>query len=222
MGVTEPTFQVIEDGPESPNEADGWHTDVTWAPDPPKVALLRSSVVPERGGDTLWASMTRAYEALSPPLRRLLDELEVFHDNSSFIEGMTAKLGVEQVRELGLADKLRASYPGVVHPAIRTHPETGRRGLFYGGGFMRRIVGLSAFESEGILALLERHVADARFHCRWSWKPGDLAIWDERVTTHRAAGDHFPQRRVVHRCVVDGDRPYFDATRESPARQAVA
>ena len=209
MGATEPSFSVIEDGPDSPPEADYWHTDVTWTAEPPTAAFLRATVIPERGGDTMWCSMTAAYRALSPTMRDLIDGLVVHHDNTSFIRGMINKIG-DEAHELGLPDLLRREFPGVDHPLVRTHPESGERALFLGGHFMRHIVGMTPTESSALLGLLAEHITDPRFHCRWSWKLGDLAVWDERSTNHRSVGDHFPQSRVVNRCTIDGDRPYFE------------
>ncbi len=207
-GATEPTFTVITDGPESPSQADHWHTDVTYIATPPKYALLHAEVVPERGGDTLWASMTAAYEALSPTMQRLLAGLEVVHDCQSFVAGMRAKNGGSDMDALG--NKMLEAYPPVIHPLIRTHPDTGRRALFISGGFMRYIDGMHQDESRAILDLLAHHIEDPRFHCRWRWQPGDLAIWDERCTNHRSAGDYFPQVRCIRRVEIAGDRPYFD------------
>ncbi|MET0727083.1 MAG: TauD/TfdA family dioxygenase [Acidimicrobiales bacterium] len=204
-GATEPTPMVITDGPDGPS-ADHWHTDVTWTAEPPDYALLQALVVPERGGDTLWASMTAAYDALSPVMQELLVELEVVHDNESFIAGLLAG-GVEQPGIDKMADALRAQYPPVVHPLVRVHPDTGRRLLFLGGGFMRRIQGMTDTESQALLRLLAHHIDDPRFHCRWRWQAGDLAIWDERSTNHRSAGDHFPQPRSIRRIEVGGARP---------------
>jgi taurine dioxygenase len=215
LGSDEPSFQVIRDGPDSPPAADEWHTDVTWTPEPPKLALLRATLVPDRGGDTMWGSMTAAYDALSEPVRAFLDGLTVFHDCTTFLRGVVRKMGAEQAEKLGVEVKLRAMYPGVEHPLVRTHPETGKRALLFGGGFMRHIVGLAAHESDAVMKMVREHIEQPRFHCRWSWKPGDLAIWDERSTVHRAIGDHFPREREVRRCVVDGDRPYFDAEADS-------
>lgn len=205
MGETEPSFQVITDGPDSPPSTDYWHTDVTWTAEPPTAAFLRATIVPERGGDTMWGSMTAAYEALSPQMRRFCDGLTVRHDNASFIRGMERKLGAEAAAPI--AKKLREAYPPVVHPLVRTHPESGRRALLWGGGFMREVVELEAPESEALLAFLGRHIDRPSFHARWRWSEGDLAIWDERSTVHRGLSDHFPRVREVRRCVIDGDRP---------------
>ena len=122
-------------------------------------------------------------------------------------------MGAKQVEKLGLAAKLRTSYPPVVHPVVRVHPETGKKALFMGGNFMRRVVGFSELESAALLDLLMRHIDQPHLHCRWSWRPGDLAIWDERATVHRGLSDHFPQAREVRRCVVDGDRPFGPSSR---------
>ena len=205
MGETEPSFQTITDGPDSPPSTDYWHTDVTWTAEPPTAAFLRATVAPDRGGDTMWGSMTAAYDALSPQMRRFCDGLTVRHDNESFIRGMVRKLGAEAAAPIGA--KLREGYPPVVHPLVRTHPETGRRALLWGGGFMRGVVELASSESEALLRFLKRHIDQPIFHARWRWTEGDLAIWDERSTVHRGLSDHFPRAREVRRCVIDGDRP---------------
>ena len=97
-----------------------------------------------------------------------------------------------------------------LHPLVRTHPETGKRALLYAEGFIDHVVGVSQAESDMVLKFLREHVVDVSLHCRWQWREGDLAIWDERSTLHRAAGDHFPQRRIIRRLEIDGDRPYLD------------
>lgn len=217
LGSTEPSFQVIEDGPDSPNEAGYWHTDVTWTAEPPKIALLRAGVMPVSGGDTAWASMSAAYEALSPAMQEIVCRLEVRHDNEAFIDAVQRKMKFTTESE-NLANGLRETFPPVTHPLVRTHPETGRRALLWGGHFMKNIVGMHPEESTALLGFLEQHIGQVRFQCRWKWTTGDLAIWDERSTVHQAVNDHFPARRSVHRCVVDGDRPYFDPKQTATPR----
>ena len=218
LGTTEPTVQVIADAPGDKPQADYWHTDVTWTADPPTYAILQADLVPERGGDTLWASTTAAYDALSPTMQELLAGLRVVHDNESFIAGLRTRVSGPEVD--ALVASLRETYPPVLHPLVRTHPETGRRALFLGGRFMRRIDGMTDTESAPLLRMLVDHIQDPRFHCRWRWTAGDVAIWDERSTNHRSAADHWPQARTMRRVEVAGTRPYFDPDARPRARAA--
>jgi taurine dioxygenase len=210
FGADEPGHQVIVDDEENPPGVDLWHTDVSWLERPPGIALLTALEIPAWGGDTMWASTTMAYEALSPTMRGMLDGLECVHScHEDFVEIAARKSGIPE-----LADKIRAAYPALRHPLVRTHPETGKRSLFLTDrGVLHEIEGLPADESEAILDFLDAHVDQPRFHVRWKWSPGELAIWDERTTLHRGVSDHYPQRRVIRRCTVDGEAPFFDPSR---------
>ncbi|NDH84505.1 MAG: taurine dioxygenase [Acidimicrobiia bacterium] len=203
LGATEPRMTVIQDGPDSPNAADGWHTDATWLAEPPAYALLHMETPPEVGGDTMWCSATAAYDQLAAPMQELLCSLRVIHDNESFIQGVYAKAGDAAPK---IADGLREHYPPVEHPMVRTHPETGRRSIVFAWRFMNRIVGFSEHESKSLLTFIGEWVKEPRFHVRWQWEQGDLAIWDERSTLHRASADHWPQKRVIRRLEIDGPR----------------
>lgn len=196
-------LEFIEDSEASPPGADDWHTDVTWIECPPKVAILTALEIPAYGGDTMWADMEAAYEALSPTLREMIDRLKVRHGlQDHFFDRVKAKAGAE------LAKRVREEFSDrVEHPLVRTHPETGRKSLFVAGSFMVDVVGLHENESRALLDLLKSHATQPRFQCRWRWKAGDIAIWDERCTLHHALPDHYPQHRRMRRCTVDGDRP---------------
>ena len=207
MGATEPTMTVIKDGPDSPNAADLWHTDVTWIATPPKAALLHMELAPEYGGDTLWASATRAYETLSPAVQEFFASLTIVHSNEGYLKRVAEKAGEHAE---AITEAIRRDYAPVEHPLVRTHPETGKRALLYAEGFVDHVAGVSRAESDMVLNFLREHVAEVSLHCRWQWQNGDLAIWDERSTLHRSAADHFPQRRIIRRLEIDGDRPYFD------------
>ena len=211
FGADEPGHQVIVDDAENPPGVDMWHTDVTWLERPPVIAFLTALEVPDWGGDTMWASTTQAYEALSPAMQKLLEGLECVHScHEEYVEIAARKSGIPE-----LADKIKAAYPALQHPLVRTHPETGKRSLFMTDrGVMHHIVGLPSDESDAILDFLDAHVDQPRFHVRWRWSPGELAIWDERTTLHRGVSDHYPQRRVIRRCTVDGEAPFFDPQRE--------
>jgi taurine dioxygenase len=196
-------LEVIEDDEDSPPGAAQWHTDVTWIERPPKVGILAALVIPPHGGDTLWSSTRAAFEALSPAMQEMLAPLRVRHGlQDDFWNQVRAKAGEE------LAERARAQIdPEVVHPLVRTHPETGVRSLFVAGNFMLGIEGMRQEESDVLLAYLMEHASRERFQVRWRWQPGDVAIWDERCTMHHALPDRYPQHRKMRRCTVDGDRP---------------
>jgi taurine dioxygenase len=204
MGSTT-DMSYIEDTVDSPPDADGWHTDITWIAAPPKIAVLNARVIPEYGGDTLWASLFAAYDALSPPMQRLCCELTVrHHTGDEFLERVAR--GREEIVEV-----IRREFPPVEHPLVRTHPVSGRRALFLAGGFMDQIVGMHRDESDMLLDFLSRHIENPNFQVRWHWREHDLAMWDEASTNHRALSDHYPQHRMMRRCTVDGDPPFFVA-----------
>jgi taurine dioxygenase len=195
---------TIEDTAESPPDADGWHTDVTWIAEPPAYAVLNAKVIPAQGGDTMWSSLFAAYDALSPVMQRLCDQLTVrHHAGADFRERVARTVGDET------ADRIVCEFPPVEHPLVRTHPVTGRRALWVAGRFMDQVVGMHRDESDALLGFLGRHIENPNFCVRWRWTAGDLAIWDEASTNHRALSDHYPAHRVMRRCTVDGDRPYF-------------
>jgi len=195
---------TIEDTADSPPDADGWHTDITWVAEPPAYAFLNAKVIPPHGGDTMWASLFAAYDALSPVMQDVCSRLTVRHTSGpDFHERLTRTVGVE------IADRVAAEFPPVEHPLVRTHPVTGRRALFVSGRFMDQVVGMHRDESDALLGYLQRHVENPNFCVRWRWSEGDLAVWDEAATNHRALSDHYPAHRVMRRCTVDGGRPFF-------------
>ncbi|MED5606260.1 MULTISPECIES: taurine dioxygenase [Pseudomonas] len=182
-----------------------WHTDVTFLETPALGAVLAAKQLPPYGGDTLWASGIAAFEALSRPLRALLDGLTATHDISkSFPQ---ERFGATDA-DLARLEEARAKNPPRSHPVIRTHPVTGRKALFVSDGFTTRINELSAAESRAILDLLFAHVARPEFTVRWRWRENDVAFWDNRVTQHYAVDDYRPQRRVMHRATILGDKPF--------------
>ena len=174
-----------------------WHCDGTFRREPPMGTVLRAIEVPAVGGDTLFADMAAAYDALPDGLKARLEGLMAVHDWS-----------------LGYADKyadrldaLRAEVPPAEHPVVRRHPVTGRRTLFVNRFFTREICGLPAPESE---ALLERLCAQAELpelQCRFRWRPGSMAFWDNQAVQHYGASDYWPQRRVMARASIAHRHP---------------
>ncbi|CAN1593996.1 taurine dioxygenase [Pseudomonas mediterranea] len=183
-----------------------WHTDVTFLPTPAMGAVLSAKLLPAFGGDTLWASGIAAYEALSAPLKSLLQGLTATHDfTRSFPLERFGHTAADQARW----EEARRKNPPLSHPVVRTHPVSGRRSLFVNEGFTTRINELSETESEAILKLLFAHATRPEFTLRWRWQVNDVAFWDNRVTQHFAVDDYRPARRVMHRATVLGDVPFF-------------
>ena len=178
-------------------------THPTFLEHPPLASVLRSKIIPEKGGDTLWASMTVAYEELSINMKRFLDGLSAVHD---FRHGFK-----ESLEEEGGADRLAEAVkknPPVEHPVIQTHPESGKKVVFVNSLFTTHIVGLNRSESRAILDFLFDHIKTPEFTCRFSWEPNCIALWDNRSTQHKPVNDYFPSRRKLHRITIFGDKPY--------------
>jgi taurine dioxygenase len=183
--------------------SDRWHNDVTYLEAPAQAAILYAQEIPPLGGDTLWANMYLAYETLSEPLKRFVGPLRAVH---SFAKNFTperfAAMGMEDRRE-----QIYAAHPPVSHPVARTNPVTGRKALFINADFTSHIESLSPRESDALLRFLFDHMAQPEFQVRWRWSIGNVAFWDNRWTQHCALADYFPQRRVVRRATIAGDRP---------------
>jgi alpha-ketoglutarate-dependent taurine dioxygenase len=185
--------------------ADVWHTDVTFMPRPPLGSILRAVTLPATGGDTQWADAQAAYDSLSAPVRRLADSLVAVHDgNREFGYYLAQRRGGRGNEWDG---EVVTALPPVEHPVVRVHPETGRRSIFVNPGFTSHIVGVSEFESRGILDLLYAHLTKPEHIVRHRWRPGDVAMWDNRSTAHYANRDYGTHRRVMHRITLRGDVP---------------
>ncbi|MGC9671078.1 TauD/TfdA dioxygenase family protein [Planosporangium sp. 12N6] len=183
--------------------ANNWHTDVTFVLTPPKASTLRALVVPPYGGDTLIANAAAAYADLPEELRLLADRLWAVHTNDHDYATHPQFRTEEAVER----HKVFVSRPySTAHPVVRVHPESGERGLFI-GGFAQRIVGLSNTESRDILRLLQAYVTRPENAVRIRWSPGDLVLFDNRITQHYAADDYGDLPRRLHRVTVAGDVP---------------
>ncbi len=201
-----PEIIVLDTSDNNPPDNDNWHTDVTFLAAPAMGAILSARVLPPSGGDTLWASGLAAWEALSAPWQTLLAGLHAEHD---FLKSFPAHRFARTPPERVLWEKARADHPPRLHPVVRTHPASGRQGLFVNDGFTTRIVELSVTESDAVLRQLFAHISKPEFTVRWRWKVGDLAFWDNRLTQHYATADYLPARRVMHRATILGDVPFY-------------
>ena len=175
-----------------------WHSDVTWRTEPSLGSMLRAVELPAVGGDTLFADMEAAYEALSESMRSMLDGLVAVHDfRRVFGFGKSA----EELAEL------REKFPPAEHPVVRTHPVTGRKSLYVNVAFTSHIRGMRRDESHELLTFLYRQAAVPERQCRFRWETDSLALWDNRCVQHYAVSDYWPERRVMERVTIVGDRP---------------
>ena len=179
-----------------------WHSDTAYLERPPMASMLLAREIPPQGGDTLFASMTAAYDALSPGMQRLLEGLVGV--NSSAKADVT-RTREDRIRSDGRADAKREYVSE--HPVVRRHPETGRKALYVNVAHTVRFAGMTEAESAPLLKFLFAHQIRPEFTCRFVWRPGSIAFWDNRCTQHNPINDYHGYRRVMHRITLDGDRP---------------
>jgi len=193
-----PEMMIIHSDKNSPRaNGEGWHTDVSCEVEPPMGSILHIKTCPSRGGDTLFANMYRAYETLSALIQKLCEGLTAVHDGAQvYGERFGQKPGPN-------------GFPCNEHPVVRTHPVTGRQGLYVNRGFTLRIPQLRKSESDALLEMLYRHIETPEFQCRFKWQPNSVAFWDNRCAQHHAMFDYHPHRRYGHRVTVSGDRPFY-------------
>ncbi len=197
-----PAINVLESTPGHPTKIDTWHTDMTFLAEPPLGSILRVTVQPPSGGDTMFASLSAAWDGLSGRMQRYLDGLHAWH---SFAHGFRHSLAEPGGWER-LGDAVRAN-PPVRHPVVRTHPHDGRRCLFVNRLFTTHLEGVREAESEAVLRFLFEHAETAEFACRFRWSRDAIAFWDNRSTLHRPVNDYFPAHRRLERITIAGDRP---------------
>ncbi|MGK2868886.1 MAG: TauD/TfdA dioxygenase family protein [Mycobacterium sp.] len=189
------------------DKANSWHTDVTFVDRIPKASLLRAVALPEYGGTTVWANTETAYAQLPPALRALAENLWAVHTNTydyaADYDGRHEQVA-DTVREH--RREFESQYFETEHPVVRVHPETGERVLLL-GHFVKRFAGLGATESAALFGLLQARITKLENTVRWNWKPGDLAIWDNRATQHYAVADYDDQFRRLSRVTLAGDIP---------------
>lgn len=170
-----------------------WHSDVSCDEHPPMGSILHMHNLPATGGDTMFANMYTAFEALSEPMQSFLSKLNAWHEGAQVLGGT-----------LGQAAK---EYPKALHPVVRTHPVTQRKCLYVNSGFTTRIEGLQPNESRALLDMLFDHVRTPEFQCRFRWQEKSIAFWDNRCAQHYALWDYYPQKRLGYRVTVCGERP---------------
>ena len=179
-----------------------WHTDTAYLEVPPMATMLIARELPPYGGDTLFASGAAAFEALSPALQHMLEGLKAVNTS--------AKADVTRTREDRVKDGPTTQSKkelSAEHPVVRTHAETGRKSLYVNYGHTARFVGMTEEESRPLLEFLFAHQAKPEFSCRFSWRVGDIAFWDNRCVLHNPVNDYHGYKRLMHRVTLKGDRP---------------
>jgi taurine dioxygenase len=183
-----------------------WHSDFSFLEEPPLGSVLYAREVPSHGGDTLFANMYAAYEALSPGMRRMLDGLNAVHAGKPYgVGGLPKDLAVS--RSIAMERNNPEADRETTHPVVRVHPATGRKALFVNAIYTTRFEDMTPAESRPLLKFLYDHAIQPEFTCRLRWRSGDLAVWDNRCTMHYAINDYDGQRRLMHRTTIKGERP---------------
>jgi taurine dioxygenase len=198
-----PEILVLDNHKDNPVlSTDVWHSDTTFRNNPTKYTILRCEIMPEFGGDTLWANMEAAHEGLSDTFRAMISGLRAVHDFQNF--RVLFKNTEEDRIKL---HRMEDMFPNPSHPVVRTHPVTGRKSIYVNPQFTLRIEGLEPAESRAILDVLFAQARVPEYQFRIRWTPGTIVFWDNRSTQHYAANDYYPQRRRMERTAVVGDVP---------------
>lgn len=192
--------EVRKEPAQTANIGGGWHTDHSYDQVPALGSILLAREVPEYGGDTMFASMHHAYEALSDGLKRTLEGLRAVH-SSRHVFGAAARYAKDTAGRIGNAE---LATQDAVHPVVIRHPETGRKTLYVNAAFTLRFEGWTDKESKPLLDYLYAHAAQPQFHTRFQWRKGSIAFWDNRATWHFAINDYHGERRLMHRITLDG------------------
>lgn len=196
--------QVRKEADDVNNIGGAWHTDHSYDAEPALGSMMYAKELPTRGGDTMFASMYAAYEALSPGMKKLLDGMKAVHSGARAFgpkaiqnnEGRDAKFKLSAI-----------ALDEVEHPVICTHADTGRKYLYVNRGFTMRFANMTEDESNPLLGFLIQHAAKPEFTCRFNWQPGAMAFWDNLCTQHFAINDYNGQRRLMHRITIQGRAP---------------
>jgi taurine dioxygenase len=198
-----PEILVLDNDKDNPVlSTDVWHSDTTFRTNPTKYTILRCQIMPELGGDTLWANMEAAYDGLSEIFRGMIAGLRAVHDFQNF-----RVLFKNTAEDRAKLHRMEDMFPNPSHPVVRTHPVTGRKSIYVNPQFTLRIEGMEPAESRAILDVLFAQARVPEYQFRLRWAPGTIVFWDNRSTQHYAANDYYPARRRMERTAVVGDVP---------------
>lgn len=194
---------VLKEPNQKKNIGGAWHTDHTYDIEPAMGSILFAHEVPEMGGDTMFASMYSAYETLSEGLKKTLNKMQARHSSQHVFGAARAAKNDDTV---GRIQNPEAANQDAVHPVVITHPETGRKALYVNPTFTLGFQGWTDDESKPLLDYLYIHSTKPEFTCRFEWKEGSIAFWDNRATWHLAINDYHGEKRLMHRITIDGTK----------------
>lgn len=197
-----PEVLAITHDRERPGKENTWHSDVTWRLEPSLGSILRSLEIPAVGGDTLFADMYAAYAGLSDEVKAKIEGRTAIHDFAHFRAGLR-KRGKSEAE----IEAYNKAFPPAEHPVVRTHPETGRKGIYVNAAFTQYIVGLDRAVSDALLKHLYAQAAIPEYQCRFRWGVNSIAFWDNRASQHYAVSDYWPAVRRMERVTIIGDKP---------------
>ena len=199
-------FRIVKEPTDAHHFGNSWHTDLAYEKEPAMATILYGIDVPETGGDTMFCSLYAAYDALSDGMKRMLSKLNVVYSNAHTYgkDAKRFKTGVAKDMSVTQAPEVKE----VVHPLIRIHPETGRNALYLSSTHYSRIEGMTEAESKPLLQQLCEHAIRPEFTCRFKWRAGSVAFWDNRCTMHYAVNDFPNTRRIMQRVTLQGDVPF--------------
>ena len=198
-----PEVVSLFNGPDSVKRENVWHSDASWRQTPSLGSVLIARELPPLGGDTLFADMEAVYEHLSDELKAKIEGLSARHDAPNFHLALKSK-GITEAKIAAL----QVEFPSVVHPVVRTHPETKRRSLYVNKAFTQSIINMEKRDSRKLLDLLSGQVNFPEFQIRFQWQVNSIAFWDNRAVQHCPVADYWPHRRLMERVTIIGDRPH--------------
>lgn len=203
---------VIKEADEQTNFGGGWHTDLIYTDQPPAATMLFALQVPERGGDTLFADSTKAFESLSSGMQALCEKLSVVYSVKHVAKAVAQRSDGRSSGNRSMPSQRDQAVLDAepVHPLVRTHPATGRKNLYFSREHTDRFDGMTARESAPLLDWLQRHMTGMEFTTRFHWQKGSLAFWDNRCVSHYALNDYQGERREMHRLTIAGDKPFLE------------
>ncbi|MEG9862608.1 MAG: TauD/TfdA family dioxygenase [Parvularculales bacterium] len=198
-----PEVLAITHDKDRPGKENVWHSDVTWRFEPSLGSVLRAIEVPDMGGDTLFSDMYAAYDGLSDEVKEKIEDRTAMHDFEYFRKRL-----IKEGRSQEEIDAFDKQYPPAEHPVVRTHPDTGKKGIYVNAAFTRYIVDMERAESDALLAHLYAQASTPEYQCRFRWEKDSIAFWDNRACQHYAVSDYWPAVRRMERVTIIGDKPY--------------